>query len=126
MTEQATQLIHRSAWKANSRKFPACYNMLQTLLNHSDSFGLARGADARGERMRTIKRYLLKLLVGAVIGAMLGALSAWLVLGHSMVIVAILGALVLAPLGTLYDPNVVVHSHPTSRGETSPYNRRDD
>jgi hypothetical protein len=76
--------------------------------------------------MRTIKRYLLKLLVGALIGAMLGALSAWLVLGHSMVIVAILGALVLAPLGTLYDPNVVVHSHPTSRGETSPYNRRDD
>jgi hypothetical protein len=75
--------------------------------------------------MRTIKRYLLKLLVGAVIGAMLGALSAWLVLGHSMVIVAILGALVLAPLGTLYDPNVVVHSHPTSRGETSPYKRDD-
>ncbi len=75
--------------------------------------------------MPTIKRYLLKLLVGAVIGAMLGALSAWLVLGHSMVIVAILGALVLAPLGTLYDPNVVVHSHPTSRGETSPYKRDD-
>ena len=73
--------------------------------------------------MRTIARYLLKLLVGAVIGAVLGALSAWLVLGHSMVIVAILGALVFAPLGTLYDPNVVVHSNPTSRGETSPYKR---
>ena len=73
--------------------------------------------------MRTIKRYLLKLLVAAVIGAVLGALSAWLVLGHSMVIVAILAALVFAPLGTLYDPNVVVHSYPNSRGETSPYNR---
>ena len=76
--------------------------------------------------MRTVARYLLKLLVGAVIGAVLGALSAWLVLGHSVVIVAILGALVFAPLGTLYDPNVVVHSHPSSRGETSPYNRRGD
>ena len=75
--------------------------------------------------MRTIARYLLKLLAGAVIGAVLGALSAWLVLGHSVVIVAILGALVFAPLGTLYDPNVVVHSHPTSRGETSPYKRDD-
>jgi hypothetical protein len=105
---------------------PTCYNMLQILLNHSDSFGLPRRAVVRGERIPTIKRYLVKLLVGAAIGAMLGALSAWLVLGHSMVIVAILGALVLAPLGTLYDPNVVVHSHPTSRGETSPYNRRDD
>ena len=76
--------------------------------------------------MRTIKRYLLKLLVAAVIGAVLGALYGWLVLGHSVVIVAILGALVLASLGTLYDPNVVDHSHPNSRGETSPYNHRDD
>jgi hypothetical protein len=75
--------------------------------------------------MRTVARYLLKLLVGAVIGAVLGALSAWLVLGHSVVIIAILAALILAPLGTLYDPNVVVHSHPTSRGETFPYNRED-
>ena len=75
--------------------------------------------------MRTIKRYLLKLLVGAVMGAILGALSGWLVLGHSVVIVAILGAVVLAPLGTLYDPAVVVHSYPNSRGETSPYNRDD-
>jgi hypothetical protein len=75
--------------------------------------------------MRTIKRYLLKLLVGAVIGAILGALSGWLVLGHSVVIVAILGAVVFAPLGTLYDPDVVVHSYPNSRGETSPYNRDD-
>jgi hypothetical protein len=71
--------------------------------------------------MRTIKRYLLKLLVGAI----LGALSGWLVLGHSVVIVAILGAVVFAPLGTLYDPDVVVHSYPNSRGETSPYNRDD-
>jgi outer membrane lipoprotein SlyB len=76
--------------------------------------------------MKTIKRYLLKLLVGAVIGAVVGTLlSGWLVLGHSVVIVAILGALVCALLGTLYDPNVVVHSSPTSRGETSPYNRDD-
>ncbi len=75
--------------------------------------------------MRTIKRYLLKLLVGATIGAVLGALSGWLVLGHSVVIVAMLGALVLAPLGTLYDPNAVVHSSPTSRGETLPYKRDD-
>jgi hypothetical protein len=67
--------------------------------------------------MRTIKRYLLKLLVAAVIGAVLGALSAWLVLGHSVVLVAILGALVGAPLGTLYDSNVVVHSYPNSRGK---------
>ena len=66
--------------------------------------------------MRTIKRYLLKLLVGAVVGAVLGALSGWLVLGYSVVIVAILGALVFAPLCTLYDPNVVVHSSPTSCG----------
>jgi hypothetical protein len=72
--------------------------------------------------MRTIKRYLLKPLVGATIGAVLGALSGWLVLGHSVAIVAILGALVCAPIGTLYDPDVV-HSHPTSRGETSPYKR---
>jgi uncharacterized membrane protein YccC len=76
--------------------------------------------------MKAIKRHLLKLLVGAVIGAVFGALSAWLVLGHSVVIVAILGALVFAPLGTLYDPNVVVHSSPSSRGETSPYNRHGD
>ena len=79
----------------------------------------------RGERVRTIKRYLLKLLVGATIGAVLGALSGWLVLGHSVAIIAILGALVCAPIGTLYDPDVVVHSHPTSRGETSPYKRDD-
>jgi hypothetical protein len=51
-------------------------------------------------------------------------LSGWLVLGHSVVIVAILGAVVFAPLGTLYDPDVV-HSYPNSRGETSPYNRDD-
>ena len=75
--------------------------------------------------MRTVKRYLLKLLVGAIIGAMLGALSGWLVLGHSVAVVAILGAIVCAPLGTLYDPNVVVHSYPDSRGETSPYKRDD-
>ncbi len=75
--------------------------------------------------MRTIKRYALKLLVGAVIGAVVGALAGWLVLGHSVVIIAILGALVLAPLGTLYDPNVIVHSSPTSRGETFPYKRDD-
>ena len=75
--------------------------------------------------MRAIKRYLLKLLVGAVIGAILGALSGWLVLGHSVVIVAILGSVVFAALGTLYDPDVVLHSYPNSRGETSPYNRDD-
>ena len=75
--------------------------------------------------MRAIKRYLLKLLVGAVIGAMLGALSGLLVLGHSVVIVAILGAIVFAPLGTLYDPNVVVHSYPDSSGGTAPYERDD-
>ena len=75
--------------------------------------------------MKAIKRYLLKLLVGAVIGAVLGALSAWLVLGHSVIIVAILGALVFAPLGNLYDRNVVVHSYPSSRGETSAYKRDD-
>ncbi len=75
--------------------------------------------------MRTVKRYLLKLLVGTVIGAMLGALSGWLVLGHSVAVVAILGAIVCAPLGTLYDPNVVVHSYPDSRGGTSPYKRDD-
>lgn len=75
--------------------------------------------------MKTIKRYLLKLLVGAVIGAVLGALVGWLVLGQGAVIVAILGALAFASLGTLYDPNVIVHSSPNSRGETSPYNRDD-
>jgi hypothetical protein len=75
--------------------------------------------------MRTIKRHLLKLPVGATMGAVLGALSGWLVLGHSVVIVAILGALVCAPIGTLYDSDVVVHSHPTSWGETSPYKRDD-
>jgi hypothetical protein len=66
--------------------------------------------------MRTIKRYRLKLLAGAAIGAVVGALSGWLVLGHSGVVVATPGVLVCAPLGTLYDPDVVVHSHPTSRG----------
>ena len=50
--------------------------------------------------MRTIKRYLLKLLVGAVVGAVLGDLSGWLVLGQSVVIVEILGAVVFAHLGT--------------------------
>ena len=75
--------------------------------------------------MRTIKRYLVKLLVGAVIGAVLGASSGWLVLGHSVAIVAILGAIVCASRGTLYGSNVVVHSYPNSRGETSPYNRDD-
>ena len=75
--------------------------------------------------MRTVKRYLLKLLVGAAIGAVLGALAGWLVLGHSVVVVAVLAAIVCAPLGTLYDPNVVVHSYPDSRGGTSPYKRDD-
>jgi hypothetical protein len=76
--------------------------------------------------MRIIKRYLLKLLVGASIGAVLGALAGWLVLGQGVVILAILGALAFAPLATLYDPNVVVHSYPNTKGETSPYNSRDD
>ncbi len=71
--------------------------------------------------MRAIKRYLLKLLVGAAIGAVLGALAGWLVLGQGVVILAILGALAFASLGTLYDPDVVVHSYPDSRGGTSPY-----
>jgi membrane-bound metal-dependent hydrolase YbcI (DUF457 family) len=75
--------------------------------------------------MRTIKLYLLKLLVGAAIGAVVGALAGWLVLGQGVVIVAILGALAFASLGTLYDPDVVVHSYPNSRGETSPYKRDD-
>jgi membrane-bound metal-dependent hydrolase YbcI (DUF457 family) len=75
--------------------------------------------------MRTIKRHLLKLLVGAAIGAVVGALAGWLVLGQGVVIVAILGALAFASLGTLYDPDVVVHSYPNSRGETSPYKRDD-
>ena len=75
--------------------------------------------------MRTVKRYLLKLLVGAAIGAVLGALAGWLVLGHSVAVVAVLAAIVFAPLGTLYDPNVVVHSYPDSRGGTSPYKRDD-
>jgi hypothetical protein len=63
--------------------------------------------------------------VGATTGAVLGALSGWLVLGHSVAPIAILGALVCVPIGTLYDPDVVGHSRPTSRGETSP-NKRDD
>ncbi len=75
--------------------------------------------------MRTTRRYLLKLLVGAAIGAVLGALSGWLVLGHSVAIVAILAAIVCAPLGTLYDPNVVAHSYPDSSGQTSPYKHDD-
>ena len=106
-------------------KSPACYNMLHILLNTRIPFGLVRGAAARGERMRTIKRYLLKLLVGAAIGAVVGALAGWLVLGQGVVILAILGALAFASLGTLYDPDAVVHSYPTSRGETSPYKRDD-
>jgi len=55
----------------------------------------------------------------------LGALAGWLVLGQGVVILAILGALAFASLGTLYDPDAVVHSYPTSRGETSPYKRDD-
>jgi hypothetical protein len=70
----------------------------------SDSFRPRSGADAREERMRTIKRYRLKLLAGAAIGAVVGALSGWLVLGHSGVVVATPGVLVCAPLGALYDP----------------------
>ena len=75
--------------------------------------------------MQTIKRYLLKLLVGALNGAALGALCGSLILGQGVVIVAILGALAFASLGTLYDPNLTVHSYPTSRGDTSPYKRDD-
>jgi hypothetical protein len=57
----------------------------------------------------------------------LGALSSWLVLGHNVAIIAILGALVCAPIHLTHCtiPIVVVHSHPSSRGETCPY-RRDD
>jgi uncharacterized membrane protein YfcA len=73
--------------------------------------------------MKTLKRHLFKLLVGAVIGAVLGALVGWLLMEEGVVVYAILGASVLAALATLYDPNVVVHSSPNSRGETSPYNR---
>ncbi len=73
--------------------------------------------------MKTIKHYLLKLLMGVVIGAVLGALVGWLVLGQGVVILAILGALAFASLGFLYNPNVIVHSYPNSRGETSAYNR---
>jgi uncharacterized protein YcfJ len=75
--------------------------------------------------MRAIRRYLLRLLVGAAIGAVVGALVGWLVLGQGVVLLAILGALAFSSLGTLYDPDVVVHSYPNSRGETSPYKRDD-
>ena len=76
--------------------------------------------------MRTIRRNLLKILVGAAIGAGVGApMAGWLVLGQGVVILAILGALAFASLGTLYDPNLVVHSYPSSRGDTSPYKRDD-
>jgi hypothetical protein len=44
-------------------------------------------------------------------------------MGEGVVVYAVLGACVLASLATLYDPNVVVHSSPNSRGETTPYNR---
>jgi hypothetical protein len=47
--------------------------------------------------MRTIKRYLLKLLAGRAIGAVVGVLPGWHVLGQSVVIVAILGALFSRP-----------------------------
>jgi uncharacterized protein YcfJ len=71
--------------------------------------------------MKTLKRHLFKLLVGAVIGAVLGALVGWLLMGEGVVVYAILGACVLASLATLYDPNVVAHSSPNGRGETTPY-----
>ncbi|HEV2742049.1 MAG TPA: hypothetical protein VGV91_02730 [Rubrobacter sp.] len=73
--------------------------------------------------MKILKRHLSKLLLGATIGAVLGALTGWLLMGEGVVVYAILGACVLAALATLYDPNVVVHSSPNSRGETSPYDR---
>ncbi len=73
--------------------------------------------------MKTLKRHLFKLLVGAVVGAAFGALVGWLLMGEGMVVYAILGACVLASLATLYDPDVVVHSSPNSRGETTPYTR---
>ena len=74
--------------------------------------------------MRTIKRYLLKMLVGVVIGAMLGALLGG-VAGNNWAVGAIFGACVGLVGASLYDPRAVVHSSPTSRGGTSPYNRGD-
>ncbi len=73
--------------------------------------------------MKTLKRHLFKLLVGAIVGAAFGALVGWLLMGEGVVVYAILGACVSASLATLYDPNVVVHSSPNSRGDTTPYNR---
>ena len=72
--------------------------------------------------MKTLKRHLFKLLMGAVVGAAVGALVGWLLMGEGVVVYAVLGACVLASLATLYDPNVV-HSSPNSRGETTPYDR---
>ena len=74
--------------------------------------------------MRTIKRYLLKMLVGVVIGAMLGALLGG-VAGNNWAVGAIFGACVGLVGASLYDPRAVVHSSPTSRRDTSPYNRGD-
>jgi hypothetical protein len=71
--------------------------------------------------MRAFKRYLLKVLVAAVVGALLGALLG----GDSWAIRAILGAGLGMVGASLYDPHVVVHSWPTYRGDTTPYNRDD-
>ncbi len=73
--------------------------------------------------MKTLKRHLFKLLVGAVVGAAFGAMVGWLLMEEGMVVYAILGACVLASLATLYDPDVAVHSSPNSRGGTTPYTR---
>ncbi len=75
--------------------------------------------------MRAFKRYLLKVLVTAVVGALLGALLGVIVLEYSWALGAIIGACLGMVGASLYNPHVVVHSWPTYRGYTAPYNRED-
>ena len=74
--------------------------------------------------MSAIARYLLKLLVGAVVGALLGVLVGGIIAGYSWETSALIGGCIFAALSTLYGP-ATIHSEPTSRGATYPYNRDD-
>jgi len=74
--------------------------------------------------MSAITRYLLKVLVGAVVGALLGVLVGGIIVGYSWGASALIGGCIFAALSTLYGP-ATIHSEPTSRGATYPYNRDD-
>ncbi len=55
----------------------------------------------------------------------MGVLVVGIIVGYGWGISAIVGACVGAALITLYGPATIIHSEPTIRGATHPYNRDD-